>query len=259
MSIIQTTNNSEVSFKPEFFENLFEMEGRSFWFRSRNRLIIWALDKYFNDSQSLLEVGCGTGFVLNGIAQAFPKLELTGSELFAEGLAFAKRRLPKASFFELDARNLPFTEAYDVIGAFDVLEHIEEDQAVLNELWRSTRHGIIITVPQHKFLWSGVDDLACHKRRYSAEELRRKVEQAGFSVIRVTSFVSFLLPLMFMSRCNKKKAQQVDQSEFSLPPILDRTLELTLDLERLLIRCGLNFPVGGSLVLIARKVARIKS
>jgi len=54
-------------------------------------------------------------------------------------------------------------------------------------------------------LWSQPDEYACHVRRYEAQELHDKVEQAGFWVERETSFVSVLLPLMFMSRLSKRK------------------------------------------------------
>ncbi len=248
--------DSAAGFKAEYFEDLYEIESSSFWFRGRNKLIIWALGKYFDKASSFLEVGCGTGFVLRGIDDASLGLKLAGSELFAEGLRFAKLRLPNTELLELDARKLPFEDAYDIIGAFDVLEHIDEDEVVLAELYKASRRGIILTVPQHRFLWSGIDELACHKRRYSARELAKKVEAAGFTIVRQTSFVSFLLPLMFLSRCRKKTAEQVDQSEFQLPRLLDRLLECTIDFEKTLISWGVNLPMGGSLLLVAHKVSR---
>ncbi len=255
MSNVPVASDPEVSFRPEFFDDCYESELANFWFRCRNRLIIWALNRYFTDARSFLEVGCGTGFVLSGIKEACPKLELAGSELFAEGLTFAKKRLPDVKLLELDARKLPFSEAYDVVGAFDVLEHIEEDQTVLHELWRACKQGIVLTVPQHKFLWSAVDEYACHKRRYSAAELQRKVEEAGFSVVRMTSFVSVLLPLMMLSRSKKRTLDQIGdpKAELQIPKTLDRMLEIALDFERWFIRYGINLPAGGSLLLIAIK------
>ncbi len=55
---------------------------------------------------------------------------------------------------------------------------------MLAELYKASRRGIILTVPQHRFLWSGIDELACHKRRYSSCELAEKVEAAGFTIVR---------------------------------------------------------------------------
>jgi hypothetical protein len=77
-------------FPAESFEGLAGGgEAGSFWFRVRNSLIVWALRKYFPGFQSLLEVGCGTGFVLSGIANAFPDARVAGSEIYTAGLAFA--------------------------------------------------------------------------------------------------------------------------------------------------------------------------
>jgi len=79
---------------------------------------------------------------------------------------------------------------------------LRDDELVLSEMFRATKPGggIIVTVPQHQFLWSVVDEHAFHKRRYSRVDLVSKVERAGFRVARVTSFVSLLLPLMLLSR-----------------------------------------------------------
>jgi SAM-dependent methyltransferase len=170
-------------------------------------LIIWALRRYFPEANTFFEIGCGTGFVLSGIAQALPQLSLCGSEIYSTGLTFAVQRLPSATLFQMDARKLPFAEEFDVIGAFDVLEHIEEDQLVLAQMYQvvSPGGGIMLTVPQHAFLWSQADEYACHVRRYEAGDLKKKVMQAGFTIERTTSFVSFLLPLMALTRFRKRQ------------------------------------------------------
>ncbi len=245
-------------FEPEFFEKLFRLESKSFWFNSRNKLILWAIKKYFSGANNFLEIGCGTGFVLWGIEKAFPNVELCGSEIFSRGLSFAARRVKKASLFQMDARKIPFEEEFDLIGAFDVLEHIEEDERVLKEMYRATKTGggIIVTVPQHQFLWSKVDEHARHVRRYGAPELREKVEAVGFSIRKTTSFVSILLPLFMASRFMGKFSSAGDNSEAELNPAgpLNAALERLLDLERFFIKKGLSLPAGSSLLLIAEKL-----
>lgn len=247
----------EVTFKSEFFDDLYELEANNFWFRSRNALIIWAFGKYFQNVGSFLEIGCGTGYVLNGIRSAFPNLKLSGSELFAEGLKFAKVRLKDVELIELDAKMLDEKDSYDVIGAFDVIEHIQEDELVLRQLHKACKSGILITVPQHMFLWSAIDDYSCHKRRYSRSELERKVEDAGFEIAYIGSFISLLLPILFVSRFQKKRLEEKDlMNELRLPKPINAVLEMVLSFERLLIKNGINFPAGGSLLLCARKVRR---
>lgn len=243
-------------FDPENFVKLFNLEAGNFWFRARNRLIVWALQRYFPEAKNLLEIGCGTGFVLSGIRQALPELILFGSEIFSEGLSFAAERLPGVELFQMDARRIPFREEFDVIGAFDVLEHIREDEEVLSQMYQATsKHGgILVTVPHHPFLWSAVDTCARHVRRYKTRELRTKIERAGFNIVRITSFVSLLLPMLIISRFKMRQAgAEPDNSEVSPGPLLNATLERILDVERTIIRAGLSFPAGGSLLVVARR------
>jgi len=245
-------------FKAAYFENLAKMESGHFWFRARNRLIIWTLGKYCPGFRSFLEIGCGTGHVLSGIAKAYPEAELQGSEIFTAGLAFAASREPTVKFMQMDARNIPFIDEFDGVGAFDVLEHIEEDEQVLMQMREALKmRGILLlTVPQHAWLWSPVDEYACHVRRYSARELHAKVESAGFEILRSTSFVSTLLPVMWISRFIKKHSEQsIESSAEARPsPGINNIFERLLNTEIAMIRCGLNFPLGGSRLIVGAKI-----
>ncbi len=249
--------HANTGFNPELFEDLARLEADHFWFRARNRLIVWALTMYFSNARSFLEVGCGTGFVLSGVARAHPDLAVYGSEIYARALPIAARRVPRATLFQMDARALPFVEEFDVIGAFDVLEHIEEDEEVLYQIYRGTRTGggIVLTVPQHPFLWSAADENAHHVRRYGAKELVRKVQNAGFEVLKQTSFVSTLVPLMIAARMfgGLRRKSQDALAELRIRGALNHALEKILDVECGLIRAGVRLPIGGSLLLVARK------
>jgi SAM-dependent methyltransferase len=246
-------------FKAEYFENLARMEQGNFWFRARNRLIVWALGRYVPGMRSYLEVGCGTGYVLAGIARAFPQARLAASEVFSAGLAFAASRVPRASFMQMDGRRIPFTGEFDAIGAFDVIEHIEEDEAVLASMREALRPGgtLLLTVPQHPWLWSAADEYACHVRRYTARELHDKVQRAGFELVRSTSFVSLLLPAMLASRRRGRADKPFDPlDEFRISPLANRVLEAVLRVEIGAIRAGLSLPAGGSRLVVARRPAR---
>ena len=235
------------------FEGLARVEASSFWFRARNAIVLWALRKYFPDFHSLLEVGCGTGFVLQGISQEFPSARITGSEIYTAGLAFAAKRLPSVELLQMDARKLPYEAQFDVLVAFDVIEHILEDELVLQNFHSAIKPGggCLITVPQHMWLWSPVDEAACHQRRYSAVELHTKAEAAGFCIVRSTSFVTLLLPLMMATRLAARSSGQAGGSEvLALNPILDRTLAVIMRIEHLLIKFGMSLPIGGSRLLV---------
>lgn len=248
-------DDSRDGFDPLAFKSLYEVEERNFWFQSRNKLISWAIKKYFFGIRNFLEIGCGTGFVLSNIAAQFSGLKCSGSEIYSEGLALAKTRLSDIPLWQMDARNIPFQSEFDLLGAFDVLEHIDEDEATLDQMFQAVRSGggIILTVPQHPWLWSHADERACHKRRYTRTELKKKVKNAGFEVIRTTSFVSILLPLMAYSRLKEKALKANSNAELSLGSSLNSVLEAVMNLEAAMIRSGVSFPAGGSLLLVAKK------
>lgn len=246
-------------FPPDAFARLAALEAGHWWFRSRNAILLWALlTKLHGPFSSFLEVGCGTGFVLEGIRDRFPAAKLHGAEYYEEGLKFARDRVPSASFSRLDATKMTEANQYDVIGAFDVIEHIEDDALVLKNFARALTPGgaVMISVPQHKWLWSAVDEHACHVRRYIRSELSAKVKAAGLEPEYVTSFVSLLVPLMWMMRRKPTSAPYDPMAEFAIPKWQNAILEGIMKFEFSLLKAGIRFPFGGSLLLIARKSRR---
>lgn len=251
--------NDGGGFKSNYFSELARLEEDNFWFQSRNKLVMWALENYCSNFQSLLEIGCGTGYVLSGVSKRFPRSTLYGSEIFTTGLGFAAVRLPAVKFMQMDARSIPFENEFDVIGAFDVLEHIDEDEEVLAQMCTALKPAglILLTVPQHAWLWSTIDEYACHKRRYSAADLHQKIEAASFQVIRSTSFVTTLLPAMMVSRFFQKELSDKKfdaTAELKISPRLNSLFSRLLSTELALIRRGFNFPLGGSRLVVARKI-----
>ena len=242
---------------PDAHHALDQMQHRSFWFRARNRLLTDMVQRYFPQTKALLEIGCGTGYVLSALAQALPHARIVGSEIYANGLGYAAQRLNgRAEFFQMDATAIPFTGEFDLIAACDVLEHIDDDERVLAEMHRALRPGggLLLTVPQHPFLWSHSDEAACHKRRYRTNEMADKASKAGFEILRDTSFVSMLLPVLMLQRLTQGRQDNYNpDAEFSLPGWLDRMLEVPMEVDRLLIRLGLSLPSGGSRLVLARR------
>lgn len=250
-------------YPPEAFENLFRLEQNNFWFRARNRLIIHLFKKYVSPSQEhkTLEIGCGTGFVLKGLKR-FSNLKLFGAEIFLQGLSFAAQRLPEVEFVQLDAVNLPFVSEFDIICTFDVLEHIEEDEKVINNIHKALKNDglFFISVPQHQFIWGAIDELSNHKRRYSRKELKGKLKKAGFSVLYTSSFVFSLFPFMVTSRLLNRKALPKNKDdgqdlyhELNMNSILNRIFYIFMLADELLIKMGLRLPYGGSLITVAKK------
>jgi SAM-dependent methyltransferase len=250
-----------VGFDPKLFDRLAKVEDSNFWFVNRACLITALVRKHFLTAGRLLEIGCGTGSVLLALRDAFPQLVLTGSELHPEGLAFARRRLgPGVVLLQMDARRIPAVGEFDVIGAFDVIEHVVEDEQILNEIYAALKPAgcAIIAVPQHQWLWSPADDAAVHQRRYARGELEAKMQKSGFRVLRSTSFNSLLLPLMVASRLIMKQRSrhgvEIDPlQELQVAGWSNRALSALLGLEVSMTMAGLSWPVGGSRFVVAQR------
>jgi len=242
-------------FQRSSFSYLASLESHHWWFRARNQIILWAIRTKTSNISSFLEVGCGTGYVISGISKAFPAIFLEATDYFEEGLVFARERVPQCAFRRLDATSMTEKDVCDCIGSFDVIEHISQDEIVLCNFYQALRPGgyLLLTVPQHQWLWSAADESARHLRRYTAKELRSKVLRAQFRIVYCSSFVCLLLPLMAWQRLSNQDQSRNPDAEFRISPLLNASLYLVMQLELALLRLGLRFPAGGSLLLLARK------
>jgi SAM-dependent methyltransferase len=144
-------------------------------------------------------------------------------------------------------------------------EHIADDEAVIREVAHALRPGgrFLITVPQHPALWSPQDEVSFHVRRYTARGIRAQITEAGLEVLRTTSFVSLLLPVMLAARLSMRRRPTESPFEamsgLRVPRPIDRALEGVMGVERALIRRGISWPAGGSLLIVAGKPARAGS
>lgn len=252
--------NSLTGMDPASFEELSQHEDGHFWFEPRNRLLVGLADRYFPKATRYLEIGCGTGAVLAPMAERGWS-RLAGAEIHPAGLMHARRRLSdRAEFIQMDARKIPARSAFDLIGAYDVLEHIEEDEQVIGEVYAALvpGGGFIAAVPQHPVLWSRADDIAFHVRRYRRGELERKLRHAGFNILFSSSYTTFLLPLMAASRLmsiwrRDSDAHAIVQREFDIHPAINAALRSALSVEAAMTLKGISWPLGGSRVVVAQR------
>jgi SAM-dependent methyltransferase len=244
----------------EYFDRLYHLEATHFWFLARNRIIMRAFRHHLKRlaRPRVLEVGCGTGYVLQSLATE-NRYDLTGLESHIAGLRFARSRLPAVELVQADARSLPYESAFDAVGAFDVIEHIVEDDAVLASVCRALKPGgiFVATVPQHMWLWSPADVQALHKRRYTRRQLSAKLRAAGFDILRCSSFVTMLLPVLYASRLAKRRRSladcATDDYELEISGVANALCSAAMRVDEALIGMGLSLPVGGSLLAVARK------
>ena len=220
------------------------------------------IEQFADRSRTLdmLDIGCGIGGIV-GALEGMGRLRLTGSEIYLSGLRYARSRLPAVSFIQLDATRIPFRDQFDIIGAFDVLEHIEADEQVMRSVAAALRPGglFLITVPQYPWMWSHLDEMVHHKRRYTRRELLAKLGNAGYTVEYAGSFVTALFPFMMASRMlsrlrsHSTDTRQEFASEVSLPAPLNTLFDVVMRLDEALIGSGVSLPFGGSLLVVARR------
>ncbi len=244
------------------FEITDELEDESFWVQSRNRLLKREVLRTVSGVAypCFLEIGCGTGTFLRSLSSE-KTLSLVGSEIYLRGLRSARKRSSsKIEFIQLDATRIPFSNKFDTIGAFDVIEHIEDDVAVLSGIQRSLKSEgyLIVTVPQHQFLWSNLDEFVHHKRRYNRQDLLEKIESVGLKIEYVSSFVFSLFPLMLISRYLEKN-KEVSMSNFDQQVRFNHFtnwfLGFFMRIDEIMIRLRLSLPWGGSLIVVAKKLS----
>jgi 2-polyprenyl-3-methyl-5-hydroxy-6-metoxy-1,4-benzoquinol methylase len=134
--IIQFSEDSlsqEHYFPDNAFEILFQSEERNFWFRVRNKIIGRTIATYLAPQSRILEVGCGTGYVSRYLKKIGYQIEC--ADLFFDALQFCKERNAGVCYYQYNLSHQLFIEEFEGICAFDVLEHIEDDEDIL-KLWK---------------------------------------------------------------------------------------------------------------------------
>ena len=211
---------------------------------------------------NILEVGCGTGNVLQALEKEFTSAHLIGMDLFQEGLQFARRRV-NCGLVQADLAFPPFGKPFDLLGMFDVLEHIKDDRSVLSQAFEQIKPGgwLLITVPAEPKLWSYFDVASHHVRRYTREELEEKTLQAGFNIVFSSPYITATYPLVWLTRGSKGNSSGSDEQtiqnqaeeELKIIPVVNGIIRGILSLEAGWLAAGKKLPFGSSLVLLAQK------
>lgn len=170
----------------EYESHYHSVEEQHWWFVAR-RHMVWSLiqELHLPPTASVLEIGCSGGPLLLQLRQA-GYLHLTGIDVSSRAIATARQR-GLADVHVMDGTRLEFADnAFDLIIASDVLEHIDDEAAALREWHRVLRPGgrLLVFVPAHSFLWSQHDVVNHHYRRYSGARLRQVLQQHHFQLQR---------------------------------------------------------------------------
>jgi SAM-dependent methyltransferase len=233
------------------YQQMAELDDRHWWYRARRRILAELIRREVDPQPGarILEIGCGTG---HNLAMLTGFGHVDGLELDDEAAALSEKRLGRgiirSPLPELDG----VSNDYDLIGAFDVIEHIDDDHAALAAIATKLKPGgkFIMTVPAHPWMWTAHDVANHHKRRYSKRALKALVEGSPMRLEKIGYFNSLLFPLAVADR-TVAKLRGKDDGDVSLPPApLNAALEAVFASERYLVG-RLPLPPGLSLFAVA--------
>jgi len=215
------------------------------WYSARSGLLETAVSEYVGRAQRVLDVGSADGpsvewlQVPHRVALDIDVTALESGDVCGSALA------------------LPFNSAsFDVVTAFDVLEHCTPEALALSEWHRVLIPGgrLLISVPAYEWAWSKFDEVAGHHRRYTRRRLCHALEAAGFRVERCTHIFAGTLPLFAVQRLLRRIRPGEEPAVLpEVHPLIDRVLLGLCRIDEWLLRRG-DLPCGSSVVAAAVKV-----
>lgn len=238
----------------------FAVEDESFWFRHRNAVIVTVLQR-FPPGGAIVDVGAGNGFVSLAMRQA--GFQTITVEPGPTGAANAvSRGLPAVICSTFEGAGFA-SGSVDAIGTFDVLEHVEDDEALLRSFAAALRPAgrLFMTVPAFPVLWSRDDEYAQHFRRYTITSVSTKLRRSGFRVLWATYFFACLPPFIFAVRTvpswlglrSHTTPRLVEREHVVKRRVAASMLNALLSFELRRLRSGRGLAIGGSCLLVAEK------
>jgi ubiquinone/menaquinone biosynthesis C-methylase UbiE len=233
-----------------YHQALDRVERDHWWFRALRRLVVESLREARPPPARVLDVGCSTGHLLGALSNGY---ERTGVDVDEHALALASRLRPGIRFVTGGIERLPFEDAaFDAVLATDVVSAVgvDDDRQAIQELRRVLVPGgvLIIQVAAYEWLRSGHDRVAGTARRYTARNLKRLLDDAGFATRRLTYRVTLVFPAAAVRRLMFREREQSDVVPVS--PWLNRTLGGLMAAEHPLAR-RLRLPFGLSVFAVA--------
>lgn len=224
------------------------------WYVVRTDLLHTILGEYVGEPATVLDVGSADGPSVDWLRRSGRNVSL---DVDPRGL---ERGDVCGSALQLPFRD----EAFDVVGAFDVVEHCEPEETAVRELARVLKPGgrLLISVPAYEWAWSDFDEVNGHHRRYTRKRAVAALEREGLEVLRATYAFTSMFPMFAAERAARRTKQALSRGGPreaadvvplpKTPPTLDRLLRRLGRLDQRMLRRR-NLPFGSSVVVAARK------
>lgn len=258
--IWEAESTRELSYPDQGNDSCYEVEDASYWFRHRNACIV-ALMRRFPPDGVVYDIGGGNGYVTLGMTAGGYEAVLVEPGSGAHNGSFRGIRRVIHSTLE-DAHFAP--GSLDAAGAFDVVEHIEDDDnfiATIRDLLRP-RGRLYCTVPALEFLWSHEDVMAGHFRRYTPASLQELLCRNGMRPEFMTPIFAWLVGPVFMCRTipfrlgmrHRRTVAAGIKADHSLPFWAESVIRQQHASEIRRITCGRTMSFGTSLLCVARRL-----
>jgi ubiquinone/menaquinone biosynthesis C-methylase UbiE len=247
---------------PAEFDNIARAERDFWWYRGMREILFRALDPVVTKGANALEAGCGTGYLSKSFKERYG-WRMTPLDLGREGLEYA-RGYGLDRLIQGNVMALPFAaESFDAVVSMDVLVHLprgEEVQA-LSEFARVLKPGglLVLRLAAFEMLRSRHSEFVQEQQRFTRAELLASLKIAGFEIVRATYLNSLLLPVaLFKFRVwepltKAPPGSGVEVARTGVANVLDGLLYLPLRAEAAWIGRGGTFPLGQSVLALARK------
>ena len=245
------------------FEIMKESQDKHWWWRGRGELIRRLIESHIRPSRalSIADVGCGFGSNIS-LLNRFGNV--TALETNSEAIRHVQH------VWEGSVRCLAWEfperihQRFDLILLADVLEHIHDDALMIDWVHEHLNDGghAWVTVPAHRYLWTQMDDVVHHYRRYSKQDLLPLFEKK-FEVVKFSYYNMFLFPVklafVLFDRLNRAFWPGTAKRSYTeMPPALINALfKHVMSLEAKMIERA-ALPFGVSIILVVRKKQRAR-
>lgn len=200
------SSDKEQSWSSEI-EELHEEPTKNGWIdvyeRECVKKILFSVLKGTAKDNIVVEFGSSAGYMIDELKQACPSATYVATDLLKDGLELSYHRNPDIMHIQCDFTQAPFRDGViDLVFSLNVLEHIPNDAGAICECCRILKKGgfCLFVVPRGEKLYDYFDETLFHKRRYARGELRRKSQDAGFTVVKDFHFAWLCYPAFWIKK-----------------------------------------------------------
>ncbi len=244
--------------KDALYSQMEKIEHRHWWFLAKRRIIRAMIDRYAPPPPEgrrprLIDIGCGTGGLLDDTADRFDTL---GFDSAPQAVEICTKRGHDVKPCWLPDTLPAEPDSADVCVMSDVLEHVDDDAGSVAAAASKLRPGgvLVCTVPAHRWLWTARDDAHEHKRRYSKPEYSRLFEIPTLRREFIGWYMAWLMPLLVAERLARKITGNQETDDLTIPaPPINTALRMVFASERFTLG-RVPFPIGASLISVHRRV-----